>query len=92
MKSSLSLYTGILCLVIFLAGHSPARCQTLNNSVAGVYAEASYNGLTDNAFMKNWWVAGPVRISRDANVPDDKAQRAFFDKDELFSFILIYLV
>ncbi len=53
--------------------------------VAQGYDKASYSGLTDNSFMNNWLVLGPVNFATGGTTPDETQQRAAFDKDELTS-------
>ncbi len=53
--------------------------------VAQGYDKASYSGLTENSFMNNWLVLGPVNFATGGTTPDETQQRAAFDKDELTS-------
>lgn len=52
------------------------------------YADATYTGLSDNEFMKNWLILGPVKINESGIKPDDTNQKAFFDKDLLTSVVV----
>ncbi|UCH12989.1 MAG: serine hydrolase, partial [Bacteroidales bacterium] len=47
------------------------------------YSEASYKGLIDNEFLKNWLILGPVKITEDTIKPDEPAQKKAFDKDNI---------
>jgi CubicO group peptidase (beta-lactamase class C family) len=45
------------------------------------YGDASYSGLTENEFLKNWFILDPVKINSSSADPDNNAQKAAFDKD-----------
>jgi CubicO group peptidase (beta-lactamase class C family) len=45
------------------------------------YGEATYKGLNENEFLKNWLILGPVKITEDTIKPDDKAQKEAFNID-----------
>jgi CubicO group peptidase (beta-lactamase class C family) len=62
--------------------------QTKSQGTTFGYAEASYTGLSDNDFMKNWLVLGPVKIDTGVVNPDDNKQKEAFDKDMLTSVIV----
>lgn len=49
------------------------------------YEKASYSALTDNSFLNNWLVLGPVKFDSSVASPDEIQQKAAFDKDELTS-------
>lgn len=75
----------ILCTAFFLVFLSTVQGQTKSMASAPGYAEASYSGLSDNEFMKNWEVIGPVIIRDIGTSPDDKKQKEAFDKDPFTS-------
>ncbi|HEY4787893.1 MAG TPA: serine hydrolase [Bacteroidales bacterium] len=62
--------------------------QTKTKSSNLGYADASYSGLNDNEFLKNWHVLGPVKIDSASSKPDDTGQKGFFDKDPLISLVV----
>jgi len=45
------------------------------------YSEASYKGLSDNEFLKNWLILGPVKITEDTIKPEESVQKEAFDTD-----------
>ncbi len=49
------------------------------------YGEATYKGLIENEFLKNWLILNPVKITEDTIKPDDKVQKEAFDKDHFSS-------
>jgi hypothetical protein len=55
------------------------------NLHAQTYQKASYSVLTDNSFMIDWLVLGPVKITSGSTIPDESQQRAAFDKNLLVS-------
>jgi len=62
--------------------------QTKSQNSAFGYAEASYSDLSDNDFLKNWLVLGPVKIDTSGVNPDDNKQKEAFDKD-LLTFVIV---
>jgi CubicO group peptidase (beta-lactamase class C family) len=78
----------IIFTAIVLVNMSSLQGQTKSTVSTPGYAEASYSGLSDNTFMKNWLVIGPVSIKGPGTTPDDKLQKAVFDKDELTSIVV----
>jgi CubicO group peptidase (beta-lactamase class C family) len=71
-----------LCLLLLMAVLLTNPGWVLH---AQSYDKASYSGLTDNSFMNNWLVLGPVKFGTGGSTPDESQQRAAFDKDELTS-------
>jgi CubicO group peptidase (beta-lactamase class C family) len=45
------------------------------------YGDASYSGLTENEFLKNWLVLEPIKINSLSNIPDDDEQKNAFDEN-----------
>ena len=88
MKSSKIFHISILSAAFLLLALSPILGQTKSNASAPGYGEASYSGLSDNDFMKNWWVIGPVKNTGIGTTLDDKKQKEAFDKDVLTSIIV----
>lgn len=62
--------------------------QTSVQSAASGYADATYVGLSDNEFLKNWLVLGPVKVDETGKKPDDASQKAFFDQDAFTSVVV----
>jgi CubicO group peptidase (beta-lactamase class C family) len=85
MKAIRNFLPGIICATFLLFSLPALQGQTKSTVSATGYAEASYPGLTDNVFMKNWWIIGPVKIKGIGTNPEDKKQKEYFDKDELTS-------
>jgi CubicO group peptidase (beta-lactamase class C family) len=85
MKAVKTFRLGIICSAIFLVSLSALHGQTKSKTPVSGYSEASYSGLSDNEFMKNWWVLGPVKIKSIGASPDEKKQREAFDKAGLGS-------
>jgi CubicO group peptidase (beta-lactamase class C family) len=85
MKAIRNFLPGIICAAFFLVSLPTLQGQTKSTIPATGYAEASYSNLTDNAFMKNWWIIGPVKIKGIGTNPEDQKQKEYFDKDELTS-------
>jgi CubicO group peptidase (beta-lactamase class C family) len=54
--------------------------ETILQEIKG-YSEASYKGLVDNEFLKNWLILGPVKIIEDTIKPEEAIQKEVFDKD-----------
>ena len=52
------------------------------------YSSATYSGLSDNEFLKNWLILGPVKADETGKAPDEAGQRAFFDQDPLTSILV----
>ncbi len=75
MKTSKILLLSLLMVVLMLNASPVLNAQSYDN--------ASYTDLTDNRFMNNWMVIGPVKFSPEGTTPDEAQQRAAFDKDEL---------
>lgn len=77
----------VSCVFIYMAVISinwvPVEGQTKSKNLPTGYAQATYSGLNDNDFMKNWMVLGPVKLKGIGNNPSDSVQKEFFDKDEL---------
>jgi len=88
MKAIKNFCVGIICAALFLMSFTALYAQTKSTVPASGYSDASYSGLTDNAFMKNWLVIGPVKIKGIGTNPDDKKQKEYFDKDELTSVVV----
>ncbi|MDO9255614.1 MAG: serine hydrolase [Bacteroidales bacterium] len=88
MKAIKMFRISIICSALLLVNFSVLQGQTKSTVSASGYTEASYSGLTDNAFMKNWWIIGPVKIKGIGTNPEDKKQKETFDKDELTSIIV----
>ena len=76
-----------ICVVLTLIDITIVQGQTKSTSSSFGYAEASYSGLSDNDFMKNWLVLGPIKIDSSAINPDNNKQKEAFDKDALTSVI-----
>ena len=53
------------------------------------YSDASYKGLIDNEFLKNWLILGPVKITEDTLKPEESAQKEAFEKDNFSSVEII---
>lgn len=83
MKSNKLLLTSLIGLLLIILNGPFAQGQNGNSTLTTGYSEASYSGLTDNEFLKNWLVAGPVKVSRTTGMPDDNTQKQCFEKDEL---------
>lgn len=82
LKRTKSVYLSFI--MIFILGlYTSSSCQQ-NISEKG-YGKATYNKLTDNEFMKNWLILGPVKLSSSAESPDDKKQKEYFEKDAVTS-------
>src|SRR5687767_15018311 len=75
--SCINLLTAIGCLLpVFVSG------QTKLTSAQNVYAAASYKGMNNGAYLKNWWLAGPLFISEDSvKRADPQVQEKFFNDD-----------
>jgi CubicO group peptidase (beta-lactamase class C family) len=73
----------LLFIVVFSQFNLQAQTKTLG------YAEATYSGLIDNEFLKNWLILGPVKINESGNIPDGASQKAFFDKELLKSVVVL---
>lgn len=75
------------CVFIYIAVISTnlvlVEGQTKSKNPPTGYAQATYSGFTDNDFMKNWMVLGPVKLKGFGSNPSDSVQKEFFDKDEL---------
>ncbi len=82
MKTNKLLLAGTIGLLLILLNQPAVQGQTEKPAITPGYSDASYSGLTDNEFLKNWLVAGPVKVSRTAGTPDDNTQKQFFEKDE----------
>lgn len=82
MNNAFRFSTFLLLIVVFSQLNLQAQPKTLG------YADAAYTGLTDNEFMKNWLILGPVKVNESGIKPDDASQKAFFDKDVLTSVIV----
>jgi CubicO group peptidase (beta-lactamase class C family) len=54
--------------------------ETILQEIKG-YSEASYKGLIENEFLKNWLILGPVKITEDTIKPEETFQKEVFDKD-----------
>lgn len=78
----------IFCTTLALVNLMSLQGQTKSQSSALGYAEASYSGLSENDFLKNWLVLGPVKIDTSGVNPDDNKQKEAFDKDLLTSVIV----
>ncbi len=83
MKAIKLFRISILCTAFSLVSLSLVQGQTKSTTSPTGYAEASYAGLSDNEFMKNWMILGPVKITGIGTAPDDKKQKDVFDKDVL---------
>jgi CubicO group peptidase (beta-lactamase class C family) len=77
MKTSKILLLSLLMVVLMMNASPVLNGQS--------YENASYSDLTDNRFLNNWLVLGPVKFSPEGTTPDNAQQRAAFDKDELAS-------
>lgn len=66
--------------IIAFVNSSVVLGQTKAKNPSLGYADASYSGLSDSEFLKNWLILGPVRVDTSAK-PTDPMQKAFFDKD-----------
>jgi CubicO group peptidase (beta-lactamase class C family) len=77
-KSLLAIFMGLYFILFNLMGYQPDK--ETPEQIKG-YSEASYKGLNDNEFLKNWLILGPVKITEDTIKPDNKAQKEAFDKD-----------
>ncbi len=75
MKSINILFLPLLMVVLLLNASTELDAQG--------YGKASYTVLTENSFMNNWLVLGPVKFGTAGTTPDEAQQRAAFDKDEL---------
>lgn len=53
------------------------------------YGEASYNASQKGAFMKNWLLAGPVKITTDTAAPSVEMQQKIFNEDLLSKMIVM---
>jgi CubicO group peptidase (beta-lactamase class C family) len=78
----------IFCTTLALVNLMSLQGQTKSQSSALGYAEASYSGLSDNDFLKNWLVLGPVKIDTSGVNPDDNKQKEAFDKD-LLTYVIV---
>ncbi len=85
MKTHRLLIFPVLCFVFVQFSQDSAQGQAKSKNPALGYADASYTGLTDNSFLKNWFILGPVKIDETGKTPDETGQKAFFDKDSLTS-------
>lgn len=83
MKTNKLLLASLIGLYFILLNAPSAQCQNSAPALSAGYSEASYSGLTDNEFLKNWLVAGPVKVSRATGIPEDKIQKQCFEKDEI---------
>jgi CubicO group peptidase (beta-lactamase class C family) len=75
MKTKNSLHLSLFMSVLLMGTGWLLHAQS--------YEKASYPGLTENSFMNNWLVLGPVKFTGSGTSPDESGQRAAFDKDEL---------
>lgn len=69
----------LFCVVFVLCSQLNLQAQPKTFG----YADASYSGLTDNEFLKNWLILGPVKADETGKTPDETTQRAFFDMDPM---------
>jgi CubicO group peptidase (beta-lactamase class C family) len=75
-------------LVVFMATITLLYCnnvsaqQVKNTPLAG-YGKATYSGLTESDFMKNWLILGPVKIGISGTEVSEAQQKEFFDQDLL---------
>jgi len=74
----------LFCVVFFASSHLNLQAQPKTLG----YADASYIGLSDNVFMKNWLILGPIKVKESGIKPDDASQKAFFDKDVLTNIVV----
>jgi CubicO group peptidase (beta-lactamase class C family) len=89
MKTHKLLLLSILCFAFVQFSHMPSLGQSKIKNVALGYADASYTGLTDNAFLKNWLILGPVKMDETGKTPVEAVQKEFFDKDPLTKVVVL---
>ena len=76
-----SLLIIFICSYFFLSNlWALQQDETILQEIKG-YSEATYKGLNENEFLKNWLILGPVKITEDTIRPEDSAQKEAFDKD-----------
>lgn len=76
-------YFTLLFLLAFLFNSQILAGQTKATNINLGYGSASYSEMTDNEFLTNWQILGPVKINETGTTPDEAAQRTFFDTDIL---------
>jgi CubicO group peptidase (beta-lactamase class C family) len=57
--------------------------QDQNASTFIGYGDATYSGITENEFLKNWLILEPVKISFSGSDPSTNEQKGAFDKDPI---------
>jgi CubicO group peptidase (beta-lactamase class C family) len=73
---------GLLVLSGFtLVNSSTMQGQETNKITFTGYGDASYSGLIENEFLKNWLILDPVKINSSGANPDNNAQKNAFDQD-----------
>ena len=77
MRTNKNFFLPLLMAVLIMNAGSVLNAQT--------YEKASYSVLTDNIFMNDWLVLGPVIIGNNGTTPGESQQRAAFDKNVLTS-------
>lgn len=69
------------CTMLAFLNLTNLQGQTKKQEPVLGYGHASYTALTDNEFMKDWLILGPVKLDGDAIKTDDSGQKRFFEKD-----------
>jgi CubicO group peptidase (beta-lactamase class C family) len=77
-KSLLVIFIGLYFSLFNLMANQPN--DKTPEEIKG-YSEATYKGLNENEFLKNWLILGPVNITEDTIKPDEPEQKEAFNKD-----------
>jgi len=83
MKINAFRFSASLLLFVVFVVFSQLNLQAQPKELG--YAGATYTGLADNEFMKNWLILGPVKIIESGTKSDEASQKSFFDNDALVS-------
>lgn len=78
------LVAGALFAVVLIANVSCCAQQKAASRDVKGYGKASYSATEAGQFMNHWLLAGPFPVSA-SGIPDDAAQKGFFDANDLLS-------
>jgi hypothetical protein len=76
----------VFTTALVLLCHLPTYAQT--PAPKNSYGDATYAGLTENEFMKNWLILGPVMVTNKDQAITDQIQKDFFDQDPIKEIVI----